>query len=144
MARQAAARLTGTEVPNHVVFRLGGMKEVVDAMGGVRVDAGAGPLTLNGDEALAYFYAGDGLLSYEERAEHQQAFLYEVLRQALGPSNLLSNPTTLKAVLENIETNMNGLEMFQLLGRVRALDEADAPIRVESIPGRGDPASSSK
>ncbi len=57
-----------------------------------------------------------------------------MFEQALGPSNLLANPSTLDAVLENTETNMSGVQMLQLGARVRTLREAGTLEEVGTLP----------
>jgi anionic cell wall polymer biosynthesis LytR-Cps2A-Psr (LCP) family protein len=93
-----------------------------------------GPQTLNGDQALVYLQGKD-LPDDAERAKRQQGFLYAMYRQALGPSNLLANPSTLNVVVENTETNMSGVQMVQLAGRVKALKDSGVPIEVNKVPG---------
>jgi polyisoprenyl-teichoic acid--peptidoglycan teichoic acid transferase len=128
-----------------------GIKEIVSSMGGVRIKVPqtvsgratpGGPeitlypglQTLNGGQALVYLQGKD-LPDDAERAKRQQDFLYAMFRQALGPSNLLANPSTLDVVLENTETNLSGVQMLQLASRVKALKDSGAPVEVHTLPG---------
>ena len=64
------------------------------------------------------------------RAKRQQDFLYAMFRQALGPLNVLANPSTVKAVYENTETNMSGVQLIQLASRLRALEAAGESVSI--------------
>ena len=156
LTRRSAARLAGVEVPHYCVIGAEGIGEIVGAMGGVLIDVprpvsgraapggaqmtlAAGPQKLDGDQALVYLQGTD-LPNDAERAERRQGFLYAMFRQALGPSNLLTNPTTLSAVAENTETNMSSAQMVQLAGRIGALRGSAAPLETGAVPGRESPA----
>lgn len=151
LTRRSVAQLTGTEVQHYCVVGTEGIKEIVGSMGGVRIEVpqtmsgratpggpeitlSPGPQTLSGDQALVYLQGKD-LPDDAERAKRQQGFLYAMYRQALGPSNLLANPSTLNVVVENTETNMSGVQMVQLAGRVKALKDSGVPIEVNKVPG---------
>lgn len=157
LARRSVARLTGAEVPNYCVIGAEGIGNIVDSMGGVRIDLPrpvrgrvasgepevalrAGTQTLDGDQALVYLQGKD-LPDDARRAERQQNFLYAMFRQALAPSNLLAHPSTLGTVLENTETNMSGVQLAQLVGRARALKDAGTPVETGAVPGQQEKAS---
>lgn len=142
LTRQSVAGLTGTEVAHYCVIEPEGIREIVGSMGGVHVKVPEtvsgratpggpeitlrpGPQALNGGQALVYLQGKD-LTRDAERAERQRDFLYAMFRQALGPSNLLANPSTLNAVLRNIDTNMSSVQMVQLAGRIRELKDSGA------------------
>jgi LCP family protein required for cell wall assembly len=156
LTRRSAARLTGTEVQYYCVVGTEGIREIVGSMGGVRINVpqtvsgratpggpvitlNPGPQTLNGDQALVYLQGRD-LPDDAERAKRQQGFLYAMYRQALGPSNLLTNPSTLNVVLENTETNMSGVQVVQLAGRVRTLKDSGATMETGTVPGEEEAA----
>jgi LCP family protein required for cell wall assembly len=139
LTRRSVAQLTDTEVPYYCVIGTRGVREIVGSIGGVRVRVPQatsgksapgrpvmtlqpGSQTLNANEALVYLQGND-LPNDEQRAKRQQEFLYAMYRQALGPSNLLSNPSTLNTVLGYTETNMNGVQILQLAGRIQASEE---------------------
>lgn len=152
LARRTVVRLTGVDVPHYFAISAEGMKEVVDKMGGVRIDVPnpvsgraasggselalrPGPQTLDGDQALVYLQGAD-LPSDAERAKRQQAFLSTMLGQALGPRNLLSDPATLDVVLENAQTNISPPEAIQLARHVGALKNSGGAIEARVVPGR--------
>lgn len=149
LMRRTVARLTGTEVPYYLVIDERGVRNVVDTMGGVRVDVprpvsgraapNAPPIvleeglqTLDGDEALVYLQ-GQDLPDDAQRAERQRDFLYALFRQALALRTLVTNPTTLTTVLSHTETNLSLPEAFQLAGRVRTLEESGMSVQTGVI-----------
>lgn len=67
-----------------------------------------------------------------------------MFRQALGPSNLLAHPSTLGTILESIETDMSGVQLAQLVGRVRALKDAGTPVETGAVPGQREKAPASR
>lgn len=157
LTRRAAANLIGFEVPHYLVVRPDGIRKIVDAMGGVRIDvpntvsgkawAGGptltlreGPQALSGEQALVYLQGSD-LRSDVDRAGRQQVFLSTLFRQALGPANLLSHPATLNAVRKNTESNISAMEAIQLAGRVEASRDSGASLEAATVPGREGTAS---
>lgn len=152
LARRSVAQLADTEVPRYCVVGAEGIRNIVDSMGGVRVDV-RGPLrgrpapgepvvtlragrqTLNGDQALVYLQGRD-LPDGAQRAGRQQNFLYTMFGQTLEPSNLLARPASLGTLLDNVETDMSGVQVVQLAGRARALKDAGAPVETGSVPGQ--------
>jgi LCP family protein required for cell wall assembly len=150
LVRRTTAELTGLEITHYFAISAKGLKEIVNKMGGVRIDVPnpvsgraavdgpiltlrPGPQTLNGDQALVYLQGTD-LASDAERAERQQAFLSAMFEQALGLRKQLSEPTTVKTLLENAQTNMNTLEAIQLAARLRELEDSDDPIEARVVP----------
>ncbi|MEV3990207.1 LCP family protein [Streptomyces sp. NPDC049837] len=107
-------KLTGIRVDHHVVIDFRGFKDMVDAVGGVRVcvrepiddpdarvNLKAGARTLNGDQALGYVRArkslGNG--SDTERMDRQQQFLGALVNKVQS-NGVLLNPTRLYPVLD--------------------------------------------
>ncbi|BDH03455.1 LCP family protein [Streptomyces seoulensis] len=106
--------LTGIRVDHHMVVDFSGFKQMVDAVGGVRVclkepiddkAAGlklpAGRVTLDGEQALGYVRArkslGDG--SDTDRMERQQRFLGALVEKVRG-DGVLMNPVKLYPLLD--------------------------------------------
>jgi len=152
LTRRTVARLTGTEVQHHLTVSAQGLGEIVESMGGVRVDVSEtttgrasvrgpeitlrpGPQTLDGDQALVY-YLGEDARGEAERTKRQLDLLYAVYRQAFGPANLVSDPATVAAVFEHTDTNMSPVETLQVVGRVRASKDSGIPLQTGTIPGR--------
>ncbi|KUO10643.1 LCP family protein [Streptomyces sp. DSM 15324] len=107
-------KLTGVRIDHHVVVDFSGFKDMVDAVGGVRVcvaepiadkAAGlrlpAGEVTLDGERALGYVRArkslGDG--SDTERMDRQQRFLAALVDKVRG-NGVLLNPVKLYPLLD--------------------------------------------
>ncbi|MFG3198812.1 LCP family protein [Streptomyces sp. NPDC048208] len=106
--------LTGIRVDHHMVVDFSGFKQMVDAVGGVRVcvkepiddkAAGlrlpAGRVMLDGEQALGYVRArkslGDG--SDTDRMERQQRFLGALVEKVRG-DGVLMNPVKLYPLLD--------------------------------------------
>ena len=156
LTRRAVARLTGTEVAHHLTVSARGLREIVESMGGVRVDVPEtttgrasvqgpeitlrpGTQTLDGDQTLVY-YLGEDAWGEAERTKRQLDLLYAVYRQAFGPANLVSDPNTVGAVFEHTDTNMSPVETLQVVGRVRASKDAGVPLQTGTVPGQEMPA----
>ena len=152
LTRRAVARLTGTEVSHHLTVSAQGLEEIVESMGGVRVDVPEtttgrasiqgpeitlrpGTQTLDGDQSLVHYLAEDAW-GEAERTKRQLDLLYAVYRQAFGPANLVSDPDTASAVFEHTDTNMSPVETLQVVGRVRASKEAGVPLQTGTVPGQ--------
>ena len=157
LVRKTAARLTGSEVQYYSLIRPAGIRKIVGSADGVRIDvpsatsgkaaAGGpiinlspGPQNLNADEALVYLQGND-LPTDAERARRQQDFLYAMFRQALGPSNLLTNPTALRTGTTNVETNLSSVQMVQLAGRIRELKESGTAPETDTLSDRAEATS---
>ena len=146
--------LTGLPVDNYVVVNFGGVKDIVDAMGGItlqvdepievgiegrRVSIPAGTRELNGFEALAYVRYRGGPTADIGRIGRQQKFLRELAQEATAPSNLLRLPATARATWRNIDTNMNPVEAarFAIRTRLSGIEQAElypgAPQYIEGI-----------
>lgn len=152
LVSKTTAQLIGAKVPNYVVIQEDGVRQIVDSMGGIRFDvpeqmsgkaSASGPAinlrpgmqTLSGDQALVYLQ-GRNDWSDAERAKRQQEFLYTMFNQALNSSNLLSNPTTLSALIGDTETNMSSIQMLQLAGRARSLETSGVQLQSATLPGK--------
>ncbi|WP_141311379.1 LCP family protein [Streptomyces spinoverrucosus] len=107
-------RMTDIRIDHHAVVDFSGFKKLVDAVGGVRICVAepivdkeaklrlpAGPVTLDGEQALGYVRArkslGDG--SDTDRMERQQQFLAALVQKLRG-SDVLLNPVKLYPVLD--------------------------------------------
>ncbi|GAA1853435.1 LCP family protein [Myceligenerans crystallogenes] len=120
---QTVMENTGIPLPNHVVVKMNGVIDVVDAMDGVRVclpypivtpanyggvNLPAGEQRLDGMDAIDYLRARhvEGTSQSDlERIDRQQGFINAMLRQLLS-AETLANPATMlnlsKAVLGSV------------------------------------------
>jgi LCP family protein required for cell wall assembly len=134
--------LTGVPIDNYVVVNFGGVKDIVDAMGGITLEVDqpiqvgiegrsvsipAGTRELDGLEALAYVRYRGGPTADIGRIGRQQKFLRQLAREATSPANLPRLPATARAVWSNIDTNMNPLEAarFAIRTRLSGIEEAE-------------------
>lgn len=144
LAIKTVKDFTGLPVNHYVKIKFTGVREVVDAMGGVVMDVDApvrdsgirkGIQTLNGEEALAFvrsraFAAGDF-----ERMRHQRQFLKAVARQSLEPKNLTRLPAIIDSAASNIDTDMTVPQIVTLANDMRGMN-TDA-IGGATLPGKG-------
>ncbi len=135
--------LTGLPINNYVVVHFDGVKDIVNALGGITLDIErpikvgiegrrvfipAGTQTLNGIEALAYVrYRGDPTADIG-RIGRQQRFMRELAREATSPAKLLRFPATARALWRNTETNMNLLEAARFAYQMRFSGDVQAEI----------------
>jgi LCP family protein required for cell wall assembly len=149
LTRQTVAGLTAKEVQHYVAVTPGGIREIVDSMGGVQIDvpnpvsgraAPEGPeitlspgrQKLDGAQALVYLQARD-LRGGAEILKRQQTFLYTMFRQALGVSNLLASPDTFVELSENVETDMRWIQEAQLVARILKLKGKDETLEINVL-----------
>ena len=134
LAVETLENLTGVPIENYVVVNFSGVKDIVDAMGGItlevdqpiqvgiegrRVFIPAGTRELDGLEALAYVRYRGGPTADIGRIGRQQKFLRQLVQEAASPANLPRLPATARAIWDNIDTNMNPLEAARLAIRTR-------------------------
>ncbi|WP_454853221.1 LCP family protein [Promicromonospora soli] len=144
--------LTGVTITNHMVVKMDGVVEVVDALGGVRMclpeplvqdpDYGrfelpAGEQTLDGREAIGYLRARHGTgLGLDQgsdltRITRQQAFVDALVRQVLDQNLVTDSPRlyrTIQAVLRAISADPGLADPGALAGlafSIRNIDPAD-------------------
>ncbi len=134
--------LTGLSINNYVVVNFGGVKDIVDAMGGITLEVNqpirvgiegrsvsipAGTRELDGLEALAYVRYRGGPTADIGRIGRQQKFLRQLARESTSLANLPRLPATARAVWSNIDTNMNPLEAarFAIRTRLSGIEEAE-------------------
>ncbi|MGB3633016.1 MAG: LCP family protein [Rubrobacteraceae bacterium] len=124
--------LTDLSINNYVVLDFNGVKDIVDALGGVeleveepisvgldgqKVEIQAGKQNLGGLEALAYVRYRGGPTADIGRIDHQQKFLSALVREVTSPSKVLRWPATFGAIRNNTETNMNVFEVARYVIR---------------------------
>ena len=102
----------GVDVHYYIRIRFDGVKDVVDAMGGVDVDfpepmAGydAGPHHLNGNKALAFARNRTGADDFFRMA-HGQLLIKSMLKQLISPGSWPVLPRVIIASLQSLDTNL--------------------------------------
>lgn len=147
LAVETLENFTDLAIGNYVVLNFDGVKEIVDALGGITIDVEepietqqndqyffipAGRTELTGDEALAYVRYRGGPTADIGRIERQQRFLRALANEVSSPENLPRLPATLPVVWRNVETNMNPLEAIRFVVRLML---SGGVARAEIYPG---------
>src|SRR3712207_3480986 len=154
LTAETVGNLTGVPVDDYVVVNFGGVRDIVDAMGGITLEVEepievgiegrpvsipAGIRELDGLEALAYVRYRGGPTADIGRIGRQQRFLRELVQESTSPSNLTRLPATARATWRHIDPNMNPLEAarFAIRTRLSGIEEAElypgAPRYIEGI-----------
>ena len=128
-ARTVMEGITGVTVENYVIVDFRGFKEMIDVIGGVKVDVGHGVFPekwhmgegvqrLGGRKALFYArYRGTPRADLD-RIDHQQKLLAALRRQAFRWNTVTKLPSILKTTNENVETDLG---IWQAVPLARAL-----------------------
>src|SRR5918995_1823657 len=144
-ARTVMEDLTGVEIDNYVIVDFEGFEQVIDAMGGVRVDVGSGVFPehwnmgegmerLNGYKALKYArYRGTPRADLD-RIDHQQKLLAALRRQALRWNIITKLPGIIKATNENVDTDLGVLQVIPL-ARALVLNGEDNRMTTSELEG---------
>lgn len=151
-------QVTGLVADKYIMLGFDGFTDVIDAMGGVRVnvpmrmyytdpvqdlviDLEEGRQKLNGEEAQMFMrfrqnndgtgYAGGDT----DRLEAQKSLYSAVVKKMLSPIGIVKAPAVFSAVKKNCETNMSGLEIMGFLRDVAAVGKSN--ISMHTLPGGG-------
>jgi polyisoprenyl-teichoic acid--peptidoglycan teichoic acid transferase len=128
-ARSVMEGITGVDVENYVIVDFEGFREVIDTIGGVKVDVGHGVFPekwhmgegvqrLGGRKALFYArYRGTARADLD-RIDHQQRLLGALRRQAFRWNTVTKLPGILKTTNENVDTDLG---IWQAIPLARAL-----------------------
>lgn len=128
-ARSVMEGLTGVEIDNYVVVDFEGFEQVIDVIGGVKVDVGHGVFPekwhmgegvqrLGGRKALFYArYRGTPRADLD-RIDHQQKLLAALRRQAFRWNSVTKLPGIIKATNDNVSTDLG---VWQVIPLARAL-----------------------
>ena len=144
-ARAVMEDLTSVEIDNYVIVDFEGFEQVIDAMGGVRVDVGSGVFPeqwnmgegmerLNGYKALKYArYRGTPRADLD-RIDHQQKLLAALRRQALRLNIITKLPGIIKVTNENVDTDLGVLQVIPL-ARALVLNGEDNRMTTSELEG---------
>jgi len=128
-ARSVMEGITGVGVENYVIVDYEGFREIIDVIGGVKVDVGhdvfpekwhmgEGVQRLGGRKALFYArYRGTPRADLD-RIDHQQKLLAALRRQAFRWNTVTKMPAILKTTNENVDTDLG---IWQAVPLARAL-----------------------
>ncbi|MFI2485297.1 LCP family protein [Promicromonospora kroppenstedtii] len=141
--------LTGVPITNHMVVKMDGVVEVVEALGGVRMclpeplvqnpaygrfELPAGEQTLDGRQAIGFLRARHGTgLGLEQgsdltRIDRQQAFVDALVRQVLDQNVVTNSPRlyrTIEAVLRAISADPGLADPAALAGLAFSIRDID-------------------
>ena len=138
---------TGLSIENYVVLNFGGVKEIVDALGGITLNVEepieteqdgeyffipAGTQELTGDQALAYVRYRGGPTADIGRVGRQQRFLQALASEVSSPEKIPRLPETARAIWRNVQTNMSPWEAALFAIR---LGLSGGDMRAEIYPG---------
>lgn len=145
----AVQTLTGVPVTNHMVVKMDGVVDVVDALGGVRMclpeplvqdpaygrfELPAGEQTLDGRQAISFLRARHGTgLGLDQgsdltRITRQQAFVDALVRQVLDQNVVTNSPRlyrTIQAVLRAISADPGLADPAALAGLAYSIRDID-------------------
>lgn len=146
MAMDAVQKYVDIPIDHYVSINMKGLKELVDAVGGIEVnndltfsqdgyDFTIGKITLNGDQALSY-----SRMRYEDpngdygRQERQRKIVEGVAKKVLSLNGVSNYQSVLNALESNMKTDMSFDEMKKI-----ALDyrEAFGTIKQDQLQGEG-------
>lgn len=144
LARQAVESLLGCRVDYYVKTNVAGFVELVDLLGGVRLQVekrmryvdrsqglfirlDPGEQWLDGQKAMQYVRFRHDLEGDLGRIRRQQKFLRALVRQALQPENWSRLPRLLEHLPKAVETDLNLLQMKALLGFLREVNLEETP-----------------
>ncbi len=142
--------LTGVHRDYYVTVTSAGLKQLVDALGGVEVDVDKrmvyrdrsqglfinlypGPQRLNGEQAVWYVRYRHDPTGDLARIRRQQAFIHAVMREALAPRNLARLPALLKLFSQAVETDLTLSDLVGAGKLARALDPGQ--VKARTLPG---------
>jgi polyisoprenyl-teichoic acid--peptidoglycan teichoic acid transferase len=144
-ARSVMERLTGITVDNYVIVDFQGFQEVINAIGGVKVDVGhdvfpekwhmgEGVQRLGGRKALFYArYRGTPRADLD-RIDHQQKLLAALRRQAFRWNTVTKMPAILRTTNENVDTDL-GIWQAVPLARALILHGRDGDLTSSELQG---------
>ena len=137
--------ITGVTVDNYVIVDFEGFREVIDVIGGVKVDVGhdvfpekwhmgEGVQRLGGRKALFYArYRGTPRADLD-RIDHQQKLLAALRRQAFRWNTVTKMPGIIKTTNENVDTDL-GLWQAIPLGRGLILHGREGDLTSSELQG---------
>lgn len=146
MITESVENLLDIELDHYAIIYFQGFVEVVDLLGGVKVnvpermyhpnegiDLQPGVQALDGDDALGYAryrYTENGDL---DRARHQQEILEALRKKVFSPSTVTKIPELITIAYEYIETDLTNSELMKLADNSSKFSEQEIDSAV--LPG---------
>ncbi len=150
-------QVTGIEVDDYVIIDFDGFIEIIDAIGGVRVDVPIrmnytdpvqgltidlepGLQRLDGEKAHMFmrFRQNNNGTGYKngdtDRIDAQKTLYSAVAKKVLSPMGFINAPAVISAVMRNCDTNMKTTE---LIGAMKDVAAVGNNINIHTLPGGG-------
>lgn len=135
-AMNTVGDLLGVPIEYYAGVDMIGLKNVVDAMGGVDYDVDVkitlngrvlekGQQHLNGQQVLDYCRARKGISTDVGRADRQQRMLFSIFEQLKSRNQLVNVPNIYNSVKDDIHTNLNAEQIAALAVFAMQLDMGD-------------------
>jgi len=137
--------LTGIQIDGYVIVDFEGFEEIIDAIGGVKVDVGhdvfpekwhmgEGVQRLGGRKALFYArYRGTPRADLD-RIDHQQRLLSALRKKSLRWTTVTKLPQIVKVANENVDTDLGVLQVISL-ARALMLHGGDGDMTTAELKG---------
>jgi LCP family protein required for cell wall assembly len=151
LAIKTVENVTGLDVNHYVEINFNGFKEIVNALGGVRMniphaihdiyagDVPAGDVVLNGDQALALVRARHDVTAVPngdvDRTKNQRAFIEAMLSTVAHQRNPFTVLKVADAVSKNVTTDLTFWRMFNLGRKLQSLKK-DGKLETVIAPGQ--------
>ncbi|WP_439677021.1 LCP family protein [Embleya sp. MST-111070] len=133
--------LTGVRIDHYAAVDFGGFKGMVDALGGVSVDADQGRTRLDGTKALEFVRQRYGLQRGDlDRVAHQQQLLGAIAKQ-ITAEGVLGSPLRTENLLQaltkslTVDDNLNFKVLLDLATDLKGIDETDLAFRTAPVAG---------
>src|SRR5215210_6363634 len=135
----------GVPIEHYATVDFQGFNEIIDAMGGVKVDVGHGVFPekwhmgegvqrLGGRKALFYARYRGTACGDLDRIDHQQRLLAALRKQALGWNTISRLPRIVKVTNENVDTNLGVLQAISL-ARALVINGKDGEMSTTELKG---------
>jgi len=124
-AQETVGQLLGIKLPYYIGVNMAGLKNLVDALGGVDYDVDVeirlngrvletGPQHLNGQQVLDYCRARKGIGTDLNRADRQQRMLMTIFSQIQENGKLATLPKIYLSMKDDVYTNLNFSQISSL------------------------------
>ncbi|MGC0420234.1 LCP family protein [Embleya sp. AB8] len=133
--------LTGVRIDHYAAVDFAGFKGMVDALGGVTVDADKGRTKLDGTKALEFVRQRYGLPRGDlDRVAHQQQLLGAIAKQVTA-DGVLGSPLRTQNLLQSltrsltVDDNLNLKALLDLAADLKGINESDLAFRTAPVAG---------
>ena len=150
LTKRTIEETLGVTVNNYIIVNAGGVRNLVDALGGVPIyidkplkykdysgklfiDLKKGAHVLDGKDAEGYLRFRKDLLGDIGRTYRQQNFLKALLERLKSPDSIKTIPVALKIANDNIKTDLNLYQLSQYAALAREIDAEN--VTITTLPG---------